>query len=274
MRKCRCLPVYSGGPRRTVVCPRNSPPTEVATPALTLLRAAGPVCPGIRTIRRASQSPWLLSDIERTRRDSLWNATTAHPRTSRAFVEDMFWATTRTHLRLHRARYPPAKRPNNYRHRSRSTSRNGIWPGAQPKDVVRSECHGEDIRCGGLVGRCLGPACERSEGGAEVTSQIDGSARVRRTVSVVFADVTASTALAERLDSESFHDVLDQYCATCTSAVERHGGRVAKFIGDAVVGVFCLPTVHEDDALRAVRAEIGRAACRERGEVTERGGAV
>ena len=89
-----------------------------------------------------------------------------------------------------------------------------------------------------------------------MTSQIDGSARVRRTVSVVFADVTASTALAERLDPESFHDVLDQYCATCTSAVERHGGRVAKFIGDAVVGVFGLPTVHEDDALRAVRAAL------------------
>ena len=75
-------------------------------------------------------------------------------------------------------------------------------------------------------------------------------------MSVVFADVTASTALAERLDPESFHDVLDQYCATCTSAVERHGGRVAKFIGDAVVGVFGLPTVHEDDALRAVRAAL------------------
>jgi predicted ATPase/class 3 adenylate cyclase len=89
-----------------------------------------------------------------------------------------------------------------------------------------------------------------------VTSQIDGSARVRRTVSVVFADVTASTGLAERLDPESFHDVLDQYCATCTSAVERHGGRVAKFIGDAVVGVFGLPTVHEDDAVRAVRAAL------------------
>ena len=73
---------------------------------------------------------------------------------------------------------------------------------------------------------------------------------------MVFADVTASTALAERLDPESFHDVLDQYCATCTSAVERHGGRVDKFIGDAVVGVFGLPTVHEDDALRAVRAAL------------------
>ncbi len=73
---------------------------------------------------------------------------------------------------------------------------------------------------------------------------------------MVFADVTASTALAERLDPESFHDVLDQYCAACTSAVERHGGRVAKFIGDAVVGVFGLPAVHEDDALRAVRAAL------------------
>jgi class 3 adenylate cyclase/tetratricopeptide (TPR) repeat protein len=104
--------------------------------------------------------------------------------------------------------------------------------------------------------------------GAEVTSQIEGSARVRRTVSVVFADVTASTALAERLDPESFHDVLDQYLATCASVVERHGGQVAKFIGDAVVGVFGLPTVHEDDALRAVRAALeilSETLMRERG---------
>ena len=101
----------------------------------------------------------------------------------------------------------------------------------------------------------LEPSC-RAKRGADVTSQLDGSARVRRTVTVVFADVTASTALAERLDPESFHDVLDQYLATCTSAVERHGGRVAKFIGDAVVGVFGLPMVHEDDALRAVRAAL------------------
>jgi class 3 adenylate cyclase/tetratricopeptide (TPR) repeat protein len=89
-----------------------------------------------------------------------------------------------------------------------------------------------------------------------VTSQIDGADRIRRTVSVVFADVTASTSLAERLDPESFHAILDRYCAACASAVERHGGRVEKYIGDAVVGVFGLPTVHEDDALRAVRAAL------------------
>jgi class 3 adenylate cyclase/tetratricopeptide (TPR) repeat protein len=73
-------------------------------------------------------------------------------------------------------------------------------------------------------------------------------------VSVVFADVANSTELAERLDPESLHEILDRYSAACASAVERHGGRVEKFIGDAVVGMFGLPTLHEDDALRAVQA--------------------
>ena len=68
--------------------------------------------------------------------------------------------------------------------------------------------------------------------------------------------MTDSTELAERLDPESLHDVLDRFSAACASAVERHGGRVEKYIGDAVVGLFGLPAVHEDDALRAVRAAV------------------
>jgi class 3 adenylate cyclase len=62
-------------------------------------------------------------------------------------------------------------------------------------------------------------------------------ARVRRTVTVVFADVVASTTLAEQLDHESLHVVLDRYSEACAAAVERHGGTVEKFIGDAILGL-------------------------------------
>src|ERR687887_751771 len=80
------------------------------------------------------------------------------------------------------------------------------------------------------------------------------SERLRRTVSVVFGDVAGSTSLGERLDPESLHGVLDRYSETCAEVLERHGGTVEKFIGDAVVAVFGFPTAHEDDALRALRA--------------------
>ena len=77
---------------------------------------------------------------------------------------------------------------------------------------------------------------------------------VRKTVTVVFADVTGSTALGERLDPESMRGVMSRYFDEMRSAVERHGGTVEKFIGDAVMAVFGVPVVHEDDALRGVRA--------------------
>jgi class 3 adenylate cyclase/tetratricopeptide (TPR) repeat protein len=76
----------------------------------------------------------------------------------------------------------------------------------------------------------------------------------RKTVTVVFIDVTGSTGLGEHLDPEAFRDVMARYFATAQHVLERHGGLVEKFIGDAVMAVFGLPTVHEDDALRAVRA--------------------
>ena len=77
---------------------------------------------------------------------------------------------------------------------------------------------------------------------------------IRKTVTVLFADVTGSTALGERLDPESMRGVMSRYFDEMRSAIEGHGGTVEKFIGDAVMAVFGVPTVHEDDALRAVRA--------------------
>src|SRR3954451_6080638 len=77
---------------------------------------------------------------------------------------------------------------------------------------------------------------------------------VRKTITVLFADVTGSTALGEQLDPESLRRVMARYFETAKECLERHGGSVEKFIGDAVMGVFGVPTVHEDDALRALRA--------------------
>src|SRR5512132_184624 len=77
---------------------------------------------------------------------------------------------------------------------------------------------------------------------------------MRKVVTVLFCDVTGSTALGERIDPESLRRVMARYFETAKTIVERHGGTVEKFIGDAVMAVFGVPAVHEDDALRAVRA--------------------
>src|SRR5918992_835729 len=81
-------------------------------------------------------------------------------------------------------------------------------------------------------------------------------AAARRLVSIVFADLVGSTGLAEHLDPETMHRLLDRYSEACGVVIERHGGSVEGFIGDAVVGVFGQEEVHEDDALRAVRAAV------------------
>ena len=76
----------------------------------------------------------------------------------------------------------------------------------------------------------------------------------RKTVTVLFADVTGSTALGERLDPESLRAVMSRFFERMQEVVERHGGTVGKLLGDAIMAVFGIPAVHEDDALRAVRA--------------------
>jgi class 3 adenylate cyclase/tetratricopeptide (TPR) repeat protein len=80
------------------------------------------------------------------------------------------------------------------------------------------------------------------------------AAETRKVVTVVFTDVVGSTALGERLDPETLRRVMWRYFDTMQATLERHGGTVEKFIGDAIVAVFGVPAVHEDDALRAVRA--------------------
>ena len=79
---------------------------------------------------------------------------------------------------------------------------------------------------------------------------------VRKTVTVVFCDLTGSTALGERLDPETVRATMRRYFEDSRAILERHGGTVEKFIGDAVMAVFGVPQAHEDDALRAVRAAV------------------
>jgi class 3 adenylate cyclase len=77
---------------------------------------------------------------------------------------------------------------------------------------------------------------------------------MRKVVTVLFCDVAGSTALGERIDPEALSAVMAGYYEAMRLVIERHGGTVEKFIGDAVMAVFGVPELHEDDALRAVRA--------------------
>src|SRR5438105_11168396 len=78
----------------------------------------------------------------------------------------------------------------------------------------------------------------------------------RRLVSVLFADLVGFTALSESRDAEEVRELLSRYFETCRRLVERYGGTVEKFIGDAVMAVWGTPTANEDDAERAVRTAL------------------
>ncbi|MBA3765327.1 MAG: zinc-ribbon domain-containing protein, partial [Actinobacteria bacterium] len=88
--------------------------------------------------------------------------------------------------------------------------------------------------------------------GAAVTTSL--STDERRMVTVLFADLVDSTGLAQRIDAERARDVLGRFYDAATQELLNLRGRPEKFIGDAVMAVFGLQQVHEDDALRAVRA--------------------
>ena len=104
----------------------------------------------------------------------------------------------------------------------------------------------------------------REPGDREVLPRVRFAARcgapgagVRKVVTIVFSDLKGSTAMGEKLDSESLREVMTRYFDAMRAELERHGGVVEKFIGDAIMAVFGLPQLHEDDALRAVRAAAG-----------------
>jgi class 3 adenylate cyclase/tetratricopeptide (TPR) repeat protein len=98
---------------------------------------------------------------------------------------------------------------------------------------------------------------------------------VRKTVTVLFADLTGSTDLGERLDPEALRRVTFRFFDEMRAVLEHHGGTVEKFAGDDIMAVFGVPTLHEDDALRAVRAaEAMQRALEELNEELERGWGV
>jgi class 3 adenylate cyclase len=106
---------------------------------------------------------------------------------------------------------------------------------------------------------CGTPLTARAKFCPECGAKLDESGprpagEARKLVTVLFADVTGSTALGEQLDPETLRSLLGRYFAVMKKVIEGHGGTVEKFVGDAVMAVFGIPTLHEDDALRAVRA--------------------
>jgi class 3 adenylate cyclase/tetratricopeptide (TPR) repeat protein len=92
--------------------------------------------------------------------------------------------------------------------------------------------------------------------GAELGPAEPAAREYRKVVTVLFCDVVGSTALGESTDPEALRTLLGRYFDGMKAIVERHGGSVEKFIGDAVMAVFGVPQLHEDDALRAVRAAV------------------
>jgi class 3 adenylate cyclase len=92
------------------------------------------------------------------------------------------------------------------------------------------------------------------ECGTPLDSLAAAPRETRKVVTVLFSDVTGSTALGEALDPEAVRALMSRYFAAMKTVIERHGGTVEKFIGDAIMAVFGIPVLHEDDALRAVRA--------------------
>ncbi len=107
-----------------------------------------------------------------------------------------------------------------------------------------------------------GPGVSRTPQPAEPT----GSSS-RRTTTILFGDLVGFTTLSESRDTEDVRELLGRYFDECRRIVGRYGGTIEKFIGDAVMAVWGVPTAHEDDAERAVRAGLELvAAVREFGE--------
>ena len=112
------------------------------------------------------------------------------------------------------------------------------------------------------------PAAARTAAAAAPTSLPEE----RRQVTVVFADLSGYTAVAERMDPESVKSLVDRSLRRLGEEVDRFGGRVDKYIGDNVMAVFGAPIAHEDDAERAVRAALGMQDAM--AEINERLGAT
>jgi predicted ATPase/class 3 adenylate cyclase len=110
---------------------------------------------------------------------------------------------------------------------------------------------------GDVVETTMTPALDMHPGRRPAPAAAAPTQEERRTVTVVFADLSGYTAVAEQLDPESLKGLIEQALRRLGDEVARFGGRVDKYIGDAVMAVFGAPVAHEDDPLRAVRAALG-----------------
>ena len=120
------------------------------------------------------------------------------------------------------------------------------------------------MSCGSsLVPACTVCGAERPPGarfcpscGTAFVEQNLPAGQERRLVTILFADVSGSTQLGERLDPERLQEVLTTYFQAMREEIEAEGGTVEKFIGDAVMAAFGVPIAHEDDPARALRAAL------------------
>jgi class 3 adenylate cyclase/tetratricopeptide (TPR) repeat protein len=119
------------------------------------------------------------------------------------------------------------------------------------------ECGGALAIAGRAPGTAAQPGTAETPPGDAVGEGVPSTAGAeRRLVTVLFNDLVGFTTASEGRDAEETRELLGRYFETATQIVERHGGTVEKFIGDAVMAVWGAPTAHEDDAERAVRAAL------------------
>ncbi len=113
-------------------------------------------------------------------------------------------------------------------------------------------------RCGrpGPAGARFCPSCGAAQGTADSSAPSRLGLETRKVITVLFADLVSSTALTQQLDPEDARRVVAEFYALARAHVERYGGQVANFLGDAVLAVFGLPVAHEDDPERAVYAAL------------------
>src|ERR671931_1987796 len=124
--------------------------------------------------------------------------------------------------------------------------------------LVCSSCGGSTPPGQRFCGDCGAPLGEASAAGAEApaTPTVVAPVAERRLVSVLFADLVGFTAASEGRDAEETRELLSRYFDEARRVIERYGGTVEKFIGDAVMAVWGAPVAQEDDAERAVRAAL------------------